>query len=107
MAGSSPGSVLVDVDRYVLERAGSRHLERKPSKHSLLEGGGKRSRSEVGSGNQVPEIGSRRALSEVGAESGLAAKSEDGEVAGQGEHGKLLLEVYSGGTFKKSMNYYR
>ena len=107
MAGSSPGSVLVDVDRYVLERAGSRHLERKPNKHALLEGGGKRSLSEVGSGHQAPETGSRRALSEVGGESGMPAKSREGEGAGQGEHGKLLLEVYSGGTFKKSMNYYR
>ena len=39
----------------------------------------------------------------------LVARAEQG--AGvwpvpEGERGKLLLEIYSGGTFKKSMNYH-
>ena len=74
------GGLLVDVDQYVRERAG--RAVRPPPSDTKSEPGGLR---ESPGGQQE-------------------APSKQGEPPE--EHGKLLLEVYSGGTFKKSMNYY-
>ena len=70
----------MDVDQYVRERAG--RAVRPPPSDTKSEPGGLR---ESPGGQQE-------------------APSKQGEPPE--EHGKLLLEVYSGGTFKKSMNYY-
>ena len=109
----------MDVDQYVTERQGLR-LERSPNHDDQL----KRGTSELGGTRKSEEM----PLTFSKASKGLVPKIASGEVeAGdgggqqlQGEQGKLLLEVetlfifndsnvnqvYSGGTFKKSMNYY-
>ena len=81
------GGLLVDVDQYVRERAG--RAVRPPPSDTKSEPGGHR---ESPGGHRESQGGQQEAPSKQG---------EQPE-----EHGKLLLEVYSGGTFKKSMNYY-
>ena len=112
----------MDVDQYVTERQGLR-LERSPNHNDQI----KRGTSELGGTRKVPKS-EEMPLTFSKASKGLVPKIASGEVeAGdgggqqlQGEQGKLLLEVetlvifndsnvgqvYSGGTFKKSMNYY-
>ena len=113
----------MDVDQYVTERQGLR-LERSPNHNDQP----KRGTSELGGTRKVPKSSEEMPLTFSKASKGLVPKIARGEVeAGdgggqqlQGEQGKLLLEVetlvifydsnvsqvYSGGTFKKSMNYY-
>ena len=61
---------------------------------------------EVAVGEPGHQAGTRR-LSDLLVDVDLYVAERGGRTAAPTEEGKLLLEVYSGGTFKKSMNYHR
>ena len=58
---------------------------------------------------KIPKCNQSVQGEEEAAEVSLVARAEQGAAVWpvpEGERGKLLLEIYSGGTFKKSMNYH-